>query len=93
MTAAEAHLEVLGNLTDETLEGELADEELGGPGRVSVVHKVAEGTYFWYRLISLRATVPGLYLWGFFTPPVAALLVFLAALVETTGRQLPVCDG
>jgi hypothetical protein len=47
MTAAEAHLEVLGNLTDETLEGELADEELGGPGRVSVVCKVAEGTYFW----------------------------------------------
>ena len=26
---------------------------------------------FWYLLISLRATVPGLYLWGFFTPPVA----------------------
>jgi hypothetical protein len=28
-------------------------------------------TYFWYRLISRRATVPGLYLWGFLTPPVA----------------------
>jgi hypothetical protein len=26
--AAETHLEVLGNFTDETLEGELADEEL-----------------------------------------------------------------
>merc|ERR1712224_951651 len=25
---------------------------------------------FWYLRISLRATVPGRYLWGFFTPPV-----------------------
>jgi len=32
-------------------------------------------TYFWYRLISLRATVPGLYLWGFLTPPVVVDLV------------------
>jgi histone H3 len=29
---AQVGLEVLGDLTDETLEGELADEELGGPG-------------------------------------------------------------
>lgn len=34
---------------------------------------------FWYFLISLRATVPGLNLWGFLTPPVEAA-VFLAAL-------------
>ena len=26
---------------------------------------------FWYFLISRRATVPGRYLWGFLTPPVA----------------------
>lgn len=26
---------------------------------------------FWYLLISRRATVPGLNLWGFLTPPVA----------------------
>ena len=48
---------------------------------------VERRTYFWYRLISLRATVPGLYLWGFLTPPVAppAVLdaVFRAALVAT----------
>ena len=37
---------------------------------------------FWYLLISLRATVPGLYLWGFFTPPVAGA-DFLAALVAS----------
>ena len=37
---------------------------------------------FWYLLISRRATVPGLYLWGFFTPPVAGA-VFLAALVAS----------
>ena len=37
---------------------------------------------FWYLLISLRATVPGLYLWGFFTPPVEGA-DFLAALVAS----------
>ena len=35
---------------------------------------------FWYFLISLRATVPGLNLCGFLTPPVAGA-DFLAALV------------
>ncbi len=34
---------------------------------------------FWYLLISLKATVPGLYLCGFLTPPVAGA-DFLAAL-------------
>merc|ERR1711994_459408 len=37
---------------------------------------------FWYLRISRRATVPGLYLWGFFTPPVDGAL-FLAALVAS----------
>merc|ERR1719192_1720871 len=37
---------------------------------------------FWYLLISLRATVPGLYLWGFLTPPVDGA-DFLAALVAS----------
>lgn len=37
---------------------------------------------FWYRLISLRATVPGRYRWGFLTPPVEGAL-FLAALVAS----------
>ena len=37
---------------------------------------------FWYLLISRRATVPGLYLWGFLTPPVAGA-DFLAALVAS----------
>ena len=37
---------------------------------------------FWYLLISLRATVPGLYLCGFLTPPVAGA-DFLAALVAS----------
>jgi hypothetical protein len=40
---------------------------------------------FWYRLISLRATVPGLYLCGFLTPPVAGAL-FLAAFVANCFR-------
>merc|ERR1712226_884767 len=37
---------------------------------------------FWYLLISRGATVPGLYRWGFFTPPVAGA-DFLAALVAS----------
>merc|ERR1719147_74172 len=37
---------------------------------------------FWYLLISRRATVPGLYRCGFFTPPVAGAL-FLAAFVAS----------
>ena len=39
-------------------------------------------TDFWNLLISLRATVPGLNLWGFLTPPLPATwAVFLAAFV------------
>ena len=64
-------LEVLGDLTDQTLEGQLADEELGG---FLVSSDLTE-----------RATVPGLYLWGFFTPPVAGA-DFLAALVASCLR-------
>jgi hypothetical protein len=37
---------------------------------------------FWYFLISLKATVPGLKRWGFFTPPVAGA-DFLAAFVAS----------
>jgi hypothetical protein len=37
---------------------------------------------FWYFLISLNATVPGLKRWGFFTPPVAGA-DFLAAFVAS----------
>ena len=72
---SEIGLEVLGNLTDETLEGELSDEELGGlwaGESAKVPHpNSASRLTFWYRLISRRATVPGRYLCGFFTPPAA----------------------
>ena len=43
-------------------------------------------THFWYRRISRRATVPGLYLWGFLTPPVVGA-DFRAALVATREGQ------
>ena len=39
---------------------------------------INKSVLFWYLRISLSATVPGLYLWGFFTPPVGGA-VFLAA--------------
>lgn len=40
-------------------------------------------THFWYLLISRSATVPGLYLCGFFTPPDACGADLRAALVAT----------
>ncbi len=42
--------------------------------------RIKSSVDFWYLRISRRATVPGLYLWGFFTPPVAGA-DFLAAFV------------
>jgi hypothetical protein len=57
---------------------------------VTDTKRVEKRTHFWYRLISRRATVPGLYLWGFLTPPVAAPAdleaVFRAALVATNDQ-------
>ena len=44
--------------------------------------RIRSSVLFWYLLISRRATVPGLYLWGFLTPPVAGA-DFLAALVAS----------
>jgi hypothetical protein len=54
------------------------------------VNKQGEIAHFWYRLISRRATVPGLYLWGFLTPPVlpatgADLRAALVATDESAG--------
>jgi len=75
-----AHLEVLGDLPDEPLEGELADEQLCG---LLVLSNFAETTSEGQQgdgASHRRATVPGLYLWGFFTPPDAGA-DFLAALV------------
>ena len=47
--------------------------------------RIKSSVDFWYLLISLKATVPGLYLWGFLTPPVAGA-DFLAALVASCFR-------
>jgi hypothetical protein len=54
--------------------------------------RINKSADFWYLLISLRATVPGRYRWGFLTPPVAGA-VFLAALVASCLRgALPPVD-
>ena len=59
METTVAHLEVLGNLTNETLEGELADEQLGrllvatnfterdgtGPEAVRLLHTTGRGLH------------------------------------------------
>ncbi|KAF4359626.1 hypothetical protein G4B88_006852 [Cannabis sativa] len=44
--------------------------------------RIKSSVLFWYFLISLKATVPGLKRCGFFTPPVAGA-DFLAALVAS----------
>lgn len=50
--------------------------------RWNVSFLISNSVLFWYFLISLRATVPALKRWGFFTPPVAGA-DFLAALVAS----------
>ena len=58
---AQVSLEILSNLADQPLERELADQQLGRllvPDREAVQHQIILTTYL---LISLRATVPGLY--------------------------------
>jgi len=73
---AKANLEVLGDLTDKTLEGQLADQEFGRllvtPRGKVIVSQQPQGEYVVKEsyLISRRATVPGRNLWGFLTPPV-----------------------
>ena len=54
---------------------------------LKLLEKAAKA-HFWYRLISRRATVPGLYLCGFLTPPETCCwgADFRAALVATVGR-------
>ena len=71
---AEVALEVLGDLTDETLEWELADEELG---RLLVTTDLTEGDgscdvsqMLFMCEDNVSERIPGLYLWGFLTPPV-----------------------
>ena len=51
------------------------------------------GTHFWYLLISRSATVPGLYLCGFLTPPDCCGADLRAALVATEGRSEVEEDG
>ena len=53
--------------------------------------RIKSSVDFWYRRISRRATVPGLYLWGFLTPPVlgalfrAAFCVVVSTLLSLRG--------
>merc|ERR1712020_793873 len=48
--------------------------------------RMSNSVDFWYRRISLKATVPGRYLCGFFTPPVVVGADFRAALVANCLR-------
>ncbi len=47
---------------------------------------------FWYRRISRRATVPGLYLWGFLTPPVAGADLRAALVASCLRGAFPPVD-
>ena len=66
----EVALELLRDLLDESLEGELANKKVSlRRGKVEL-----RLTDFWNFLISRRATVPGRYRCGFFMLPLAAVL-------------------
>ena len=54
--------------------------------------RIRSSVDFWYRLISLRATVPGLYLWGFFTPPVAGADLRAALVASCLRGAFPPVD-
>ncbi|KAF8662187.1 hypothetical protein HU200_056384 [Digitaria exilis] len=47
--------------------------------------RIRSSVLFWYLRISRSATVPGLYLWGFFTPPVVGA-DFLAACTKSSAN-------
>ena len=82
--------------SDESLEGQLPDQELGrllvlSDFTYKIVENMSKGAerdVAKARMADLRrATVPGLYLWGFLTPPVEGA-VFLAALEASCFRGL-----
>merc|ERR1719209_2920776 len=73
-------LEVLGDLADQALaswKGSL---------------RISSSVDFWYLLISLSATVPGLYLCGFFTPPVAGADLRAALVASCLRGAFPPVD-
>ena len=53
---------------------------------------MSNSVLFWYLLISLKATVPGRYLCGFLTPPVAGALSRAAFVVSCLRGALPPVD-
>merc|ERR1711942_76883 len=54
--------------------------------------RISNSVDFWYLLISLRATVPGLYLCGFFTPPVAGADLRAALVARCLRGAFPPVD-
>jgi len=54
--------------------------------------RIKSSVDFWYLLISRRATVPGRYLCGFLTPPVAGALLRAALVASCLRGALPPVD-
>jgi histone H3 len=54
--------------------------------------RIKSSVLFWYFLISLKATVPGLKRWGFFTPPVAGADLRAAFVASCLRGALPPVD-
>ncbi|CAA6675081.1 unnamed protein product [Spirodela intermedia] len=54
--------------------------------------RISSSVLFWYLRISLRATVPGLKRWGFFTPPVAGADLRAALVASCFLGALPPVD-
>ena len=74
---SQVRLEVLGDLSHKSLEGSF---------------RMRRSVDFWYFLISRRATVPGLYLCGFFTPPVAGADLRAALVASCLRGAFPPVD-
>merc|ERR1719174_2014563 len=54
--------------------------------------RISKSVDFWYLRISRRATVPGRYLWGFFTPPAVGALLRAALVANCLRGALPPVD-
>jgi hypothetical protein len=54
--------------------------------------RIKRSVDFWYRRISRKATVPGRYLWGFLTPPVAGADLRAALVASCLRGAFPPVD-
>ena len=82
---SQVSLEILGDFSDQSLERQLSDEQFRGLLVLADFHHPTHR-------ISLNATVPGLYLCGFLTPPVVGADLRAALVASCFLGALPPVD-